>query len=388
MSAGAVVLAFVSVGGVASAQRHGGGGQGRGNQPQPQGSSQGAPQPLPGQGTPGGGGTVTGRPGAYHVQPLNLHKEALGTVALAAEARARMRNGDCAGALDLFDQALVSSTDPTLYRDRGLCHERLGDPYPAIDDFRQYLSDSPDAADAEDIRARLARLEMDVYHHSSEATDAPPAETGPTPREIAEANVAADTGGGPKRDELEEVEHDHDEMQSSLRAGRGISLAPFFAEHKWIVPNTSFGDSSTWSESVGLQMRYSFASQSALVLEAGYESFNATGGNISGLTSQVAYEERVPLDPGYDNQLLLGAGIGFEYLVFGSQDAAFSSASTWGFIPRVRFGWRHMLTASVGFDLTLDGGVSVKALSQNTGFIGGDQASELVALNIGLAWGL
>ena len=175
---------------------------------------------------------MTGKQGAYHPQPLNLHKEALGTVAMAAEARARMRNGDCAGALDFFDQALVSSIDPTLYRDRGLCHEKLGDPYPAIDDFRQYLTGAADAADSDDIRQRLARIEMDVYHHSSASTDAPatdtPAEAKPEDGEGAAPSVAADGEERPKRDEMEDVEHDHDELQSSLRAGRGrIARAVF-----------------------------------------------------------------------------------------------------------------------------------------------------------------
>src|ERR1019366_6133794 len=96
----------------------------------------------------------------YKSQPLNLHREQLGTVAYAGNARARMRAGDCEGALASFDLALsTSNQDPTLYRDRGLCHEKLGHPFPAVDDYRVYLTDVPDAPDAPAIRERLARLE-------------------------------------------------------------------------------------------------------------------------------------------------------------------------------------------------------------------------------------
>lgn len=387
MSAGAVGLACVFVGGLAGAQgRRGGGGHGA-----PQGSSQPGQGAAPAQGG-GGGGTVTRGGKGYHPQPFNLHKQALGSEAIASAARARMRNDDCAGALDLFDQALATSTNPTLNRDRGLCQERLGNPYPAIDDYRVYLTNAPDAADADGIRQRLARLEMDVYHHSSESTDTPDeaaASTGGNPPPPA-ATVSVEAGPERKRDAMEDVEHDHDEMRSPLRAGNGVSLAPFFAEHKWFAPGTSFGDSTTWAETVGLQFRYSFGPQSALVVEAGYEVFNATDvATVSGLSSLVGYELRVPLDPGYDNQFLLGAGMGFEYLVLSPKEALAVNESTWGFVPRLRLGWRHMVTASVGLDLALDGGLAFGALSQSSGFLGNqNQPTEMLAVNFGVAWGL
>src|SRR4051812_613421 len=70
-------------------------------------------------------------------------------------ARVRAKRGDCAGALDAFDQAARATIDPVVRRDRGLCHEQLGHPYPAIDDYRYYLTQRPDAPDADDIRSRL-----------------------------------------------------------------------------------------------------------------------------------------------------------------------------------------------------------------------------------------
>jgi hypothetical protein len=372
-AAGALVLALVLAGGTASAQSHGG----------------------------GGGATVSGSkaPGAgkYRLQPLNLHREALGTDAFAAAARARMRNGDCKGALDDFDLALQSTLDPTLYRDRGLCHERLGDPYPAIDDYRVYVTASPDAADAEGIRQRLERLEMDAYKHSSASSDS--AANGAvagisgtaTAPEAATATVAV--GAEPKRDAMEEVEHDHDEMSSSIRGGTGFGLAPFFSEQKWNTPGSSFGDSTTWSESVGLQVRYSVSPGSAFFLEAGWELFNSTDvATISGLNSQLGYELRVPLDASYNNQFLLGLGLGFEYLVVTPKDVSQSGTSAGVFVPQVRGGWRHMLTASVGLDLTLGLGITGKALATNGFLEGAPGASsppvEILAANLGIVWGL
>src|SRR4051794_22949687 len=74
-------------------------------------------------------------------------------------ARSRPRSGDCAGPLPSFDAAVRITIDPSLRRDRGLCHEKLGHPYPAIEDYRAYITARPDANDADQIRDRLARLE-------------------------------------------------------------------------------------------------------------------------------------------------------------------------------------------------------------------------------------
>lgn len=92
-------------------------------------------------------------------------------------ARERARQGDCAGALELFDQALRSSTDLTLdrrvvvrlYRDRGMCREKLAEPYPAIEDYRAYLTYQPDAPDADEVRARMTRLQDDVATKAAQA---------------------------------------------------------------------------------------------------------------------------------------------------------------------------------------------------------------------------
>jgi hypothetical protein len=345
---------------------------------------------------------------------LNLHRQPSGGEAFVAAARERMRNGDCAGALDAFDLALRSSVDPTLNRDRGLCQEKLGNPYPAIDDYRVYLTASPDAADAEGIRQRLARLEMDVYHHSSESTDAPggaaSSPSGASPATSSSGgphtsidddkppSAAADIGPEPGVDRMDYVEHDHDELSSSMRAGKGFGLAPFFSEHKWVTSGSSFGDADTWSEAVGLQVRYSFSRSSAFFLQGGWELFNSTStsasaGTISGLTSEIGYELRVPFDYRYNNQFLLGLGLGFEYLVYTPTNVSTSGTSAGVFVPEVTFGWRHMITTSVGLDLSLGAGITGRALATSSSFLEGSGSGssppvEILAANVGVVWGL
>lgn len=79
----------------------------------------------------------------------------------AATARQLASSGRCEAALALFDSAIEArSGDAALRRDRGLCHERLAHPAPAIDDYRAYLSMQPTAPDAGPIRARLDALEQ------------------------------------------------------------------------------------------------------------------------------------------------------------------------------------------------------------------------------------
>lgn len=80
----------------------------------------------------------------------------------AATARRLASIGRCDEALAPFDAAVYSrSEDATLRRDRGVCHERLGHPSPAIEDYRAYLSMDPGAPDAMSIRTRLDALEAE-----------------------------------------------------------------------------------------------------------------------------------------------------------------------------------------------------------------------------------
>ncbi len=358
-----------------------------------------AQQPQP----PAGGAAGAGAHKGHKLQPLILEKQQLGTAAFASVARDRMRGGDCAGALDAFDEAIGHSIDPSLRRDRGLCHEQLGHPYPAIDDYRAYLTAEPDAPDAEGIRGRLARLEQDTTGKSSQGDDQPPAGASAS----ASASVTVNGGAvasadvpppskGPPPDPMDAVEHDSDTMRSPLRMGKGFSFAPYFAEHKWFDQGSSFGDSYTWAECVGLQLRYSFGRTATLFVEGAYQTFNSTAGSasqtlgtISGLDSQIGLELRFPLDADYDNQLLVAPGIGFDHIVVSSTLASSASNSEGAIVPRARFGWRHMVDASASIDLSLDAGIGKFALYDGDFPFGGPgQEVALLGLNVALVWGL
>src|SRR6185295_9064278 len=76
--------------------------------------------------------------------------------------RGRAAAGDCKGALNDFDQALKTGQEPELRRDRGLCHDKLGNKFPALEDLRAYLAAKPNAPDAEQIRARVQQLESEL----------------------------------------------------------------------------------------------------------------------------------------------------------------------------------------------------------------------------------
>jgi tetratricopeptide (TPR) repeat protein len=328
----------------------------------------------------------------YKPQPLNLHKDQLGTTAFAADGRKRMAAGDCEGALTSFDAALRTSTaDPTLYRDRGQCHEKLGHPYPAMDDYREYLTDAPDAPDAEAFRTRLAQLEDETSGRASSTTN----DDTNVPPATATASVSLNEGGvqasaATSRDKLQYVDREDDPLYSSMRRGRGFAIAPFFSEHKWFFSGTSFGASETWSESVGLQLRYFFGPAGGVLLEAGYEHFNSTSLDpftIGGLTSLLALELRFPLDADYDNQLFLAPGIGYEHITFSPSSAAFSSIATNAIVPRLRFGYRHLVGDMASIDFSIDGGWA-------KWFVPGDEGSSsvsnsvVVAANVAVVWGL
>jgi tetratricopeptide (TPR) repeat protein len=320
----------------------------------------------------------------YKPQPLMLQKEQLGSENLANIGRARMRKGDFAGALDAFDAALRSSTEPTFYRDRGLCHEKLGDAYPAIDDFRAYLTAAPDAPDADGIRERLERLEGAASDHKSAAPSGGGGDASGARAHGASGTMAVYT-------KLDYVERDDDPLHTPLRKGRGWSVAPFFAEHKWFFSGRAFDDRETWAECVGLQGRWSVSSRDALVLEVGFEHFNSTSLDtylISGLTSQLAYELRLPLDADYNNQLLLSPGLGFEHLVFSATDPSQESDSFGAFVVRGRVAFRHMIDTNAGVEAGIDAGAANFFLYKDFPYDSNGSTTPLVAVNVAVVWGL
>ncbi len=327
------------------------------------------------------GGAARGAAPKYKTQPLRLEKHDLVAESLVAAGRARMRKGDCEGALDAFDAALRAVVDYTIVRDRGVCNEKLGYTYPAIDDYRAYLTALPDAPDADVIRERLDRLEGNVEHE--DVPDAPSQAMGA--RKDDSSALEADGSEAKSRSSLDYVSRDDTVFNSPLRAGSGVMLYPFFAER--FMSNTTSGES--WSESVGLGFRYSFNPSGALVVEAGYERFNATDltqPTVSGLTSLVAYELRFPMQPSFANQLFLGFGVGYEQLSIQSIDASVSPLLEGAIVPRVRFGYRHMLRHALSLDVSLDGGAT--KCCQYWGRVPNDSVVAVVGANLALVWGL
>jgi tetratricopeptide (TPR) repeat protein len=347
-------------------------------------------------------------PAKYKAQPLNMRRQQLGTQAMGETGRERMRKGDWAGALEAFDIALRTSTDAALYRDRGRCHEQLGHAYPAIDDYRKYLTAVPDGPDADGVRERLAKLEQETLGYSSASTDVPGDVEGGASAAVShesggKTSVTADPSTSSPRNLMDAARRDDDSLDLPLRRGKGWALGPAFSEHKWGASpsnialenppkfGASFGDNGTWAECVGLEGRYSFGPSGAVVLAAAYEHFNSTAVDVavvSGLSSEVAYEWRSALDSNYKNQLILAPGLGYEHLAIHPTDPSTPSASLGAFVPRVRFGWRHLLAPSAALDVSLDGGVTNFFRYSHFPFDSHGNATFLAGLNIALLWGL
>jgi hypothetical protein len=344
----------------------------------------------------------------YKIVPLNLQRQQQGTQGMADVARARVRDGDCEGALTAFEEALRTSNDPTIHRDRGLCHEKLGHPYPAIDDYRVYLTHAPDALDADGIRARLLRLEDQTSGR------APTATSGVSDTDVPEgvgvgANVSVGSEGasasagnsGKTRDKTDHVDIADDPLQTPLARGKGWAAGPFFAEHKWLMNRSSLGGnaqygsmihgSQTWTESVGLQVRYAPGPAGALVLEVGYEHFNGTSvdaATASALTSQIAYEFKFPVAADYKSQLFLAPGLGYEHLAISPTDPTSAPQSYGAFVPRVRFGYRYLFLPSVALEGSLDAGFANFFAYHSFPFDSSASGTTLLALNVGVLWGL
>lgn len=320
-----------------------------------------------------------------------LQRDQLGATASADTARARARKGDCAGALEAFDAALRVTVDPALRRDRGLCHERLGNPFPAIDDFRAYLSAMPDQPDADDIRDRLGRLEKAV------GIGGPVGKTGDVRADDdpwKKGNAGAGAGGsmkvgvGGKPTTYDSAALEAADESSALRRGTGWILAPYVGGRKWFAKGGF--SSSLWAETVGLRLAYAWSDTSSLLLEAGYERFNTIEtdiATISGLSSQIAYEARLPFSQSdVDNFWILGVGFGYEHLsVSANGIQATGSTSFGGVLGRGRFGYRRNLGAKAAVEFTLDGGGG-KFFAYSGG--GGSTGTGMLGLNVALLWGL
>jgi hypothetical protein len=317
-------------------------------------------------------------------QPIIIKHEQFGVSAAGDAARARARKGDCAGALEAFDQAIARSIDPTLRRDRGLCHERLGNPYPAIDDFRAYLTAMPDAPDSDDIRMRLERLEEQV------GVGGPSAHKADEPGGVAGMKASVSIGDG-KSDRYDSAKLDEAESDTPVRQGRGFMLTPYLGIRRWFAGNSV--SSNLWAETVGLRINFWLNPVGSLFAELGYERFNTTqedNATVSGLSSQIGYEARLPYRrDSLDNFWVLGLGVGYDALwITQTGSAGFSggSASLAALLGRGRFGFRHNLSPRTGLEATFDGAIG-RVFPIGDGTANGVTAG-MLGLNVGLVFGL
>ena len=363
-----LALGILSVSGGALAQSHGGGG--------------------------GGGGVVRGT--ANTRGPMIFRFEKSRNEAAAA-ARAKAAAGDCKTALDLFDEALRHSIDPLLYRDRGLCHEKLGDVYPAIDDYREYLAQMPDAPDAQKYRERLEDLVKDASQDISmskvggggtfEAEMAGGLTNGETPSKTTSEPVKDETGPTKPEDTnrpLSQIEHDEardvESSKSPLRLGKGFIVGAYLYP-RYVINSYNFG----FGQGLGVHLGYSLSAASTLLLEVGWvdQLESGTASSISGLTTAFGYEARIPFDTWADNQLLLGALGGYENMGGGTLGVAYSS-----FTVRGQVGYRHVFGPSFSLDLTAQGGLMGTFPLNNTdpttpSFEAGAFVGGYLAVNVG-----
>jgi hypothetical protein len=331
------------------------------------------------------------KPSASRGGPILVQSSAAADT--GAQARAKMAKGDCAAAIDLFDAALRSSIDASLRRDRGICHERLEQPYPAIDDYRAYLTERPDAPDADSIREKLEQLEQAVRsgqsasrtdgvlapdwsnqagitaspglkqggHEVTDASQASESKSGTPPPEAATTDAEAPKAGAKKHESIEDLEEqevlDADAKNSPLRRGKGFILGPYFQYRSWGVSGVTQGT----GYGVGGSFRQSMSQVSTLLLELGYVSFgnsseaqaaNLTptlGGQRGGFGMMVGYEARIRLDSRATNALTLLGGWELNRLVYSQTDDTLTTM-----LARARFGYRHVFGPSFGLEIAAD----------------------------------
>ena len=312
----------------------------------------------------GGSGAVTGGKGGNNTPSGKIVVEHNGGT-YEALARSRAAAGDCAGALDAFDAAMETSVDPELHRDRGICHEKLGHPYPAIDDYRFYLTNRPNAADAEAIHQRMDNLIAEVAQEPAGKSDDKNEKAAVKAAEVdarakgeagvqissvqhpddasADASASGKTADAIDKDEALAAEAD----SSSLRRGKGIVLGPYFQGRNWTKAGFS------WGEAFGCALRYSLGAPSSIVTEVGYSQINATGSDtkLGGLMLFGGYEARLGLDDRITNAIIFQGGLGYERLTQGGTGIIASIV-----VPRVRGGFRHVFGPNIGLELGIDAG--------------------------------
>ena len=323
----------------------------------------------------------------------------------AESARAKAAAGDCKAALDQFDEALRRSIDPTLYRDRGVCHEKLGNVYPAIDDYRAYLSQSPNAPDYDKYRQRLDDLikssSQDLAPNLGRGGDfesemrggitdgstpakRPKNDDGKVDDKEKDKDKDAEADKKPNDDRpLNAIEYeegrDKQANTGAMRKGKGFIVGAYLYP-RYVANPWSFG----FGQGVGVKLGYALNSWSTLALELGYMAQLSTGdaSRADGFTTMFAWEMRFPFDRWADNQFVFSVGGGYENLTNNNIGQAYAS-----FVARGRAGWRHIFGPSFALDILADGGfmatAPIDAPAGSTGFGVGAFVGGIVQVSVG-----
>ena len=281
--------------------------------------------------------------------------------------RMRMAKGDCAGALEAFDAAVRTSVDPSVRRDRGLCHEQLGHPFPAIDDFRVYLTAMPDAPDAEDVRTRLNQLEI-ANGLGGTGTGGTTAGAGTSPGgkvanhedpfavDASGKGVQVVAGSGDRSRvgnyDAELVQNSRwDEAEASpLRRGSGLGFGAYGRGYG------ATGNGYT-GYGVGATLRGSLSQVSTLYGEVGYVTYRAGADNdigvrAGGVSMGLGYEARIRLDQFASNAIILAGILSYERLTDRNSSVdGTSEPITNLFNPRVKVGYRHVFGPGFGLEI-------------------------------------
>lgn len=318
----------------------------------------------------------------------------------AETARTKANAGDCAGALSAFDAAIERApNDPTLHRDRGLCHEKLGNTYPALEDLRIYVTARPGAPDADQIRQKVNALEKrtdndDKLLESNDRRDTTAATEDSL--DVYQKEDASgrhkETGFGAKPGEQEksyEYYKKQEELndraeRSSVRNGHGTVIgvwaqfprAYFFGHHQGGIGFAAGGAvkyafSKMWTGlfDFGWQGQGAFRS---VTNEPLYQTFD------NGPVLALALEGRIAFDPRANNQFIFRLGAGYERLV-NSDSKAYAN-----FVDgRFALGIRHVFGESFGMAFMVDGGPAV-GFPETGSAVGGGVVGFAFGLDFGL----
>ncbi len=309
----------------------------------------------------------------------------------AVAARAKMRGGDCAGAVPLFDAAVRVTIEPSLRRDRGFCHDKLQNPAPAIEDYRAYLYARPEAPDAREIEERIQVLQALVERRRA-----------PDDEGRGGASASVSVGGGsmgveassssssrareadrsPSYDDFAEHVRRRDEAESSgVRSGAGAIFGLYLGVRAFPnkVPTSAVG------YTVGVTPRYSFNSYFSLVSELGFAGYGTKARQaLGGFAAFLGAEFRIKLDPYASNALLVGVGPGFER--YSSLDRTSDLAMNTAHI-RGKVGYRHVFGSQVGLDFTFDPAVVFTAYEGSSASSRDDAPQLLLGGNVAVVVG-